>query len=129
MEIDRPEVVAEVAEIFARYETALVANDLAVLDELFWDDRRTVRFGFGETLVGHAAVSADRRGRQRQTLPRTLRSAAIATFGSAVAMVNAEFVPLGTHAVGRQSQTWVRFDEGWRVVSAHVSWEGGLAPD
>ncbi|MGI8684592.1 MAG: oxalurate catabolism protein HpxZ [Acidimicrobiales bacterium] len=128
METDRPDVVAEIAEVFARYETALVANDLAVLDELFWDDERTVRFGFGETLIGHAAVSADRRSRERQTSPRALRSVTIATFGPAMATVNAEFVPHGTDAVGRQSQTWVRFDGGWRVVSAHVSWEGGRAP-
>ncbi len=128
MEIDRPEVVAEVAEVFERYETALVANDLAVLDELFWDDERTLRFGFGETQVGHAAVSAGRRRAARQTPPRALRSVTIASFGPAVATVSAEFVPDGTDAVGRQSQTWVRFDEGWRVVSAHVSWEGGRAP-
>ena len=128
METDRPDVMAEIAEVFARYETALVANDLAVLDELFWDDERTVRFGFDETLIGHAEVSADRHSRERQTPPRVLRSVTIATFGSAVATVNAEFVPDGTDAAGRQSQTWVRFDEGWRVVSAHVSWEGGREP-
>ena len=129
MEIDRAEVVAEVAEVFARYETALVANDLAVLDELFWDDERTVRFGFGETQVGHAAVSADRRSRPRQTPPRTLRAVTITTFGSSTATVTAEFVPEESDAVGRQSQTWMRLDGGWRVVSAHVSWQGGRAPD
>jgi hypothetical protein len=72
--------------------------------------------------------AADRRSRHRQTGPRTLRSVMIATFGPAVATANAEFVPHGTEAVGRQSQTWVRFAAGWRVVSAHVSWEGGRAP-
>lgn len=129
MEIDRPDVVAEVAEVFARYEKALVANALDVLDELFWEDDRTVRFGFGETQIGHKAVSADRRGRERQTSPRFLRLVTITTFGSSMATVTAEFVPDGTDAVGRQSQTWLCFDEGWRVVSAHVSWEGGRAPD
>ena len=128
MEIDRPDVVAEVATVFARYEAALVANDLAVLDELFWEDERTVRFGFGETLVGHDAIAADRRTRARQTTPRRLRAVIITTFGPSVATVTAEFVPEGTDAVGRQSQTWLRLAEGWRVVSAHVSWEGGRAP-
>lgn len=128
MEIDRPDVVAEVGEVFARYEAALLANDLAVLDELFWDDGRTLRFGFDGTQVGHGAVSADRRGRHRQTPPRHLRLVTITTFGSALATVNAEFVPDGTDAVGRQSQTWVQMAQGWRVVSAHVSWEGGRAP-
>ena len=125
MEIDRADVVAEVADVFARYETALVANDLAVLDELFWDDARTVRFGFDGTQVGHAAVAADRRTRDRQTAPRELRSVHVTAFGPSVATVNAEFVPHGSDGVGRQSQTWVRLDEGWRVVSAHVSWQDG----
>ena len=129
VEIDRPDVVAEVADVFGRYEKALVANDLDVLDELFWNDERTVRFGFGETQVGHQAVSADRRSRERQTRPRFLRLVTITTFGPSMATVTAEFVPNGTDAVGRQSQTWMRLDEGWRVVSAHVSWEGGRAPD
>jgi hypothetical protein len=128
VEIDRPDVVAGVAQVFARYETALVANDLAVLDELFWEDERTVRVGFDATQVGHAAVVADRRARDRQTLPRRLRLVAITTFGPAMATVTAEFVPDGSDAVGRQSQTWVRFEEGWRVVSAHVSWKDGRAP-
>lgn len=128
MEIDLPDVVAEVAEVFARYETALVANDLAVLDELFWRDERTVRFGFGETLVGHDAIAADRRRRERQTSPRQLRAVRITTFGASAATVTAEFLPDGSSAVGRQSQTWARTGNGWRVVSAHVSWEGGQAP-
>jgi len=127
VEIDRPDVVAEVAELFRRYERALVANDLVALDEFFWDDERTVRFGFGETLVGHRAIAADRRSRERQTSPRRLRAVTIATFGSDVATVSAEFVPDGSDVVGRQSQTWVKLGGGWRVVSAHVSWEGGRA--
>ena len=129
MEIDRPDVVAEVAEVFERYETALVANDLAVLDELFWDDRRTTRFGFDGTQVGHEAIAADRRARGRQTAPRRLRLVTITTFGQSMATVAAEFVPDGTEAVGRQSQTWARLAAGWRVVGAHVSWEDGRAPD
>lgn len=128
MEIDRPDVMAEVAEVFERYERALVANDLALLDELFWDDERTVRFGFDGTQMGHRAVAADRRARARQTAPRRIRLVAITTFGPSMATVTAEFVPDGTDALGRQSQTWARFDEGWRVVSAHVSWEAGRAP-
>lgn len=129
MEIDRPDVVAEVAEFFGRYETALIANDLVVLDEFFWDDERTVRFGFGETLIGHQAIAADRRTRERQTSPRQVRHVTITTFGPSLATVSAEFVPDRSDVVGRQSQTWVKLDDGWRVVSAHVSWEGGRAPD
>ena len=129
MEIDEPYVLAEVADVFERYEAALVANDLAVLDELFWDDKRTVRCGFDGTQIGHQAVAADRRSRERQTAPRRLRVVVITAFGQSMATVTAEFVPHGTDAVGRQSQTWVRLDEGWRVVSAHVSWEDGRAPE
>jgi uncharacterized protein (TIGR02246 family) len=128
MHIDRPNVVEEISRIFERYERALVDNDLEVLDELFWDDGRTVRFGFGESLRGHEAIARDRRSRDRQTSPRSLRWTTVTTFGTDVATVTTEFVPNGSNAVGRQSQTWVRLPKGWRVVSAHVSWEGGRPP-
>ncbi len=126
---DIAEVVAEVADAFDRYEAALVANDLDTLTELFWADERVVRFGPEGSQYGAAAVEAHRRAQVRQTLPRSLRERRITTFGTDVAMVTVEFVPHGLTNVGRQSQTWVRTAHGWRVVSAHVSWEGGRAPD
>jgi hypothetical protein len=122
-EVNRREVVAEVRSVFERYEAALVANDLEVLDELFWDSPHTERFGLGDRQQGFAAVQSARRAVERQTPRRTLRDLVIITFDDHTAVVTTEFVPEdGTTPVGRQSQTWMRFPEGWRVVSAHVSW-------
>lgn len=121
-DVDLAVPLAEITETFQRYETALAANDLDVLDELFWADRRTVRVGIDERQDGFAAVSAFRRGQARQTPPRTLRDTVIVTFDARTAVVTTTFVPIDGSPVGRQSQTWVRFGEGWRVVAAHVSW-------
>ncbi len=122
-EVDRPDVVAEVRATFERYEAALVANDLDVLDELFWDSPHTERVGLADRQHGFAEVSSHRRGLARQTPPRTLRDLVVTTFGDHTAVVTTEFVPDdGATPVGRQSQTWLRFPEGWRVVAAHVSW-------
>jgi hypothetical protein len=122
-EVNRREVVAEVRSVFERYEAALVDNDLDVLDELFWDSTHTERFGLSDRQRGFAAVQSARRTVTRQTPPRTLRDLVIITFDDHTAVVATEFVPDdGVSPVGRQSQTWVRFPEGWRVVSAHVSW-------
>jgi hypothetical protein len=122
--VNDPKVVAEVIAAFERYERALVANDLDTLDELFWDSPHTLRYGFAETQHGWEEVSAFRRSLPRQTPPRTLHHTVVTTHGRDVATVNTEFTPEGSTAVGRQSQTWVRRPEGWRVVSAHVSWAG-----
>jgi hypothetical protein len=122
-DVDRPDVLAEISAVFDRYEAALVANDLDVLDELFWHDERTQRFGLADRQHGFAEVRSARRALPRQTPPRTLREPVITTFGSTLAVVTTEFVPDdGATPVGRQLQTWVRFAEGWRVVAAHVSW-------
>jgi hypothetical protein len=123
-EINDPEVRAEVLAVFERYERALVGNDVDALDGLFWDSPHTLRYGFGETQHGWAEVSAFRRAAARQTPPRTLHDTVVTTYGRDVATVNTEFTPEGSSVVGRQSQTWVRVPEGWRVVSAHVSWRG-----
>jgi Protein of unknown function (DUF3225) len=118
-EINLPDVHAEVSAVFARYEQALVANDVAVLDELFWPSEHTVRYGVGENLVGIAAIRAFRAARPAIGLERTLAHTVITTYGRDFATAMTEFVrPAVT---GRQSQTWVRFAEGWRVVAAHVS--------
>jgi hypothetical protein len=123
-EVNDPDVLAEVRAVFERYERALVANDVDTLDELFWASPHTLRYGFAETQHGRDEVAAHRRTLPRQTAPRTLRDTVIVTFGRDLATVNTEFVPDGDPGIGRQSQTWVRFPEGWRVVSAHVSWRG-----
>lgn len=120
-EVNIPEVLAEVTAAFARYEAALVSNDVAVLDELFWDSPHTIRYGPAESLYGRAEILAFRRARPSAGLDRTLARTVITTFGRDMATANTEFHRAGTAKVGRQSQTWVRLPEGWRVVAAHVS--------
>ena len=121
-DVNLPDVVAAVRAAFERYEAALVANDLATLDELFWDSAETVRYGFADVQHGFAEVSAFRRSLPRQTAPRTLLRTSITTFGSDAAAVTTEFVLDGEARVGRQSQLWIRMADTWRVASAHVSW-------
>jgi hypothetical protein len=121
LEINLPEVVAEVEAVFARYEEALVNNRIDVLDELFWPAPSTVRYGIGENLVGIDAIRAFRAARPSAGLARTLAATVITTFGRDFATAMTEFRRVGNDRVGRQSQTWVRFAEGWRVVAAHVS--------
>ncbi len=121
MDINLPEVLAEVAQVFARYEAALVNNDVAVLDELFWDSPHTVRYGAGENLVGIDAIRAFRAARSPAGLARRLGNTVITTYGRDFATAMTEFRREGNAATGRQSQTWVRFAQGWRVVAAHVS--------
>ena len=118
-EIDIADVVAEVRTAFDRYEAALVANDVGVLNELFWNSWRTLRYGPAENLYGYDAISAFRAARSPAGLSRTLTNLVITTFGRDFATANAEFVRMDRR--GRQSQTWVRMREGWRVVAAHVS--------
>jgi len=119
--INDPEVLAEVSAAFARYEDALVNNRVEVLDELFWPSPSTVRYGVGENLVGIEAIRAFRAARASAGLARDLERTLITTFGRDFATAMTEFRRGGSTAVGRQSQTWVRFPEGWRVVAAHVS--------
>ena len=122
MDVDLPEVVAEVREAFERYEQALVTNDVATLDALFRQDERTIRYGIAENLYGHKEVAAFRAGRSPINLVRTRSRTVITTYGRDFAVASTLFhrdVMAGK--VGRQMQTWVRFPEGWRVVAAHVS--------
>lgn len=118
--INDPRVVAEVEAAFRRYEAALVANDIATLDELFWDSPHTLRYGASENLYGSEAIRAFRAARDPAGLARTLRNTVITTFGADFATANTEFLREG-QPLGRQSQTWVRLPQGWRVVAAHVS--------
>jgi hypothetical protein len=122
MEIDLPEVVAEVKAAFERYEKALVSNDVPVLDELFRDDPRTVRYGATEILYGYDEIKSFRAARSPVALGRKLSRTTITTFGRDFAVASTLYErPSAPGKIGRQTQTWVRFPEGWRVVVGHVS--------
>ena len=122
MEINLPEVVAEVKECFERYETALVGNDVLALNAMFRDDARTVRYGAGEILYSYAEIKAFRAARSPVALGRTLSRTVITTFGREFAVASTLYErPTAPGKTGRQMQTWVKFPEGWRVVAAHVS--------
>ena len=119
--INIPEVLAEVSTQFARYEKALTANDVEVLDELFWNSPHTLRYGATENLYGYDAIKAFRAGRPTQGLERVILKTVITTYGHDFATANVEFQRAGNARSGRQSQTWLRTPVGWRVVAAHVS--------
>lgn len=122
MDIDLPEVVAEVRDAFARYEEALVSNDVATLDALFRDDPRTIRYGATENLYGYGEIKSFRAARSPQGLARTLSRTVITTYGRNFAVASTLYNrPSNAGKIGRQMQTWVKFPEGWRVVAAHVS--------
>lgn len=122
MQIDDPEVKAEVEAAFARYETALVTNDVQTLEELFWDDRRTIRYGAAENLYGMDAIRAFRRARSPVRVERRIGETVITTFGRDFATASTLFWRDNAPGkVGRQMQSWARLPEGWRVVAAHVS--------
>ncbi|MEQ8823194.1 MAG: oxalurate catabolism protein HpxZ [Filomicrobium sp.] len=122
MKINDPAVLEDVTAAFQRYETALVTNDVAVLDELFWIDPKTVRMGATENLYGHEQILAFRKTRSSKNLDRTLQNTMITTFGLDHASAVTEFTRPGESRIGRQSQMWVRIDGDWRIVAAHVSW-------
>lgn len=122
MQIDLPEVVAEVRKAFDEYEDALVNNKVDKLDELFRDDPRTIRYGGGEILYGYAAIKAFRGARSPVGLGRTISQTVITTYGTEFATASTLYErPSAPGKIGRQMQTWVKFPEGWRVVAAHVS--------
>jgi hypothetical protein len=125
MDINLPDVVAEVTVAFARYEAALVGNQVEVLDELFWNSPHTLRYGAAENLYGYDAIRAFRAGRSPQGLARRVLRTAITTYGRDFATTNIEFQRDGSDRIGRQSQTWMRTPQVWRVVSAHVSLMSG----
>jgi hypothetical protein len=126
MEIDRPEVVAEVTAAFERYEKALVTNDVAVLDATFRDDPRTIRYGIAENLYGFGEIAAFRAARVPVGLMRRISRTVITTYGRDFAVASTLFHRDSMPGrVGRQMQTWVRFADGWHVVAAHVSGRRG----
>ena len=126
MTIDDPVLVQEVSDAFYAYERALMADDIAAMDALFHDAPTTNRYGVGEVLYGIEAIREFRKGRGGSP-QRTLGTVAIAAYGRDFATANAEFFREGSERRGRQSQSWVRFADGWKVVSAHVSIEGATS--
>jgi len=121
LEINIPEVVAEVTEVFQRYERALIANDVEVLDALFWNNPNTLRFGVAENLYGYQAVASFRSSRAPIDLTRHLRNTVIVSYGRDFATANTEFQRVGSAVTGRQSHVWIRTEDGWRIAAAHVS--------
>ncbi len=122
MEIDLPEVVAEVTAAFERYEEALGSNDVATLNALFHNDPRTIRYGAAEILYGHGEIAAFRSARSPAGLARTISRTVITTYGRDHAVASTLFDRVSAPGkIGRQMQTWVRFPQGWRIVAAHVS--------
>lgn len=119
--IDRPAILAEVNAAFYQYEQASITNDVATLNELFWHDPRTVRYGAGENLYGIEAIQAFRAARSPAGLERVLQNTVITTFGDDLAVASTEFTRAGNDKTGRQTQTWVKLACGWRIVAAHIS--------
>ena len=126
MIIDDPAVLAEVTAAFHEYERALMTDDVPAMDRLFADAPTTVRYGVGEVLYGADAIREFRKGRGGSPR-RRLGRVAITTYGDSFATANAEFFRERSERRGRQSQTWVKFADGWKVVSAHVSIEGSTS--
>ncbi len=124
MTINDPGVMAEIEAAFAAYEVALMANDIAALDDLFWNTPQTLRYGVGENLYGFEAIAQFRKDRPGGSPQRVLRNTVLTTYGADVATANTEFLREGSSTVGRQSQTWLRTDAGWKIAAAHVSLMG-----
>ncbi len=120
-EVNRPEIVSEVRAVFDRYEAALLANDVPVLEELFWQSPHAVRFGVGEDLYGWQAIADFRRARRTGPFKRRLENTVITTFGTAFATASSEYWREGHERVGREMKSLVHMPEGWRIVAAHVS--------
>ena len=120
MEINNAQVLGEVTAAFRRYEDALVSNDVSILNELFWDNTLTLRYGIAENLYGHEEIASYRGARSPAGLARQVTRTVVTAYGRDFATTNLEFTRAGRH--GRQSQAWARMAEGWRIVAAHVSY-------
>lgn len=119
--VNDPATLAELQQVFERYEAALLANDVAALNDFFWHDDRVLRYGITEHSHGHAALSAYRLGASPVDRRRRLHRTVITTFGRDAGSACTEFSTAPSTAIGRQTQTWIRFAQGWRIVAAHVS--------
>lgn len=124
MQVNDPVALVELGSAFEAYEAALMSNDVETLDGLFWKSPHTVRYGVGENLYGAEEILAFRRQRRGGSPQRRLTRTVITTFGDSFGVTSTEFVRQGGARIGRQSQTWVRLAEGWRIVAAHVSLMG-----
>jgi hypothetical protein len=120
MEINNLQTLTELTRQFDRYQQAIIDNDVAVLNELFWNHTFTLRYGTGENLYGHAEIAAYRGARDRNSVMRVVGKSVLTSYGRDAATTNIEFTRAGRN--GRQSQTWIRMSEGWRIVAAHVSY-------
>lgn len=125
MTVNDTSIIAELRELAERYEIALMANDLPTLDGMFWQSPHVVRMGVGENLYGIESIAAFRAARPGGSPPRRVIRTTISSFGRDMGVINVEFQRIGAVANGRQSQSWVRFAEGWRIVAAHVSLMAG----
>lgn len=121
LEVNRPEALAGLTSAFEAYESALQSNDLAELERLFWANPLTLRYGTHDVQYSHAEIARFRRDRGPVDQRRTLRNTRITTFGEDFGVVNTEYIARNAERIGRQSQTWIRTDDGWRISSAHVS--------
>jgi hypothetical protein len=121
MEINTPAVVADVRRVFDVYETALTTNDTATLDALFWDHPAVIRYGPREVLKGKAEIAAFRKSRDTVDLARTIEDLVITTYGDAMATAFCEYRRTASGRRGKQTQTWIRTADGWRIAAAHVS--------
>lgn len=121
--VNDPAVVTQVTDLYLKYEEALCNNNLDVMDSLFWDGAEVVRFGITENLYGGDEIRNFRQNRSNPKIEREISNLKVVTFGKDAATVTLEFRRIinGVERFGRQSQTWYRFSEGWKVVSAHVS--------
>ena len=123
MTINDPDVHRELSELYPRYEAALVENDVQTLTDLFWASPLAMRFGATENLYGAEEIEDFRKSRPARGLARTVTRLDIVAFGRDHASITLEFERTAADKTvhGRQSQLWVRFAEGWRIVAAHVS--------
>ena len=121
MQVNEPQALAELTAAFEAYERALLGNDIEGLNRLFWESPLTLRYGVRELLYSHAEIAKFRRDRGAIDQRRTLRNTRLTTFGRDFGTANTEYLPHGSERIGRQSQTWVRTPEGWKIVCAHVS--------
>ena len=122
MDVNIPEILEEVTAAFMSYEKAITENDVKMINHLFWNDAKTLRYGPNGTLISHEALSTFRRNRVTDGVRRVLKNTSIVTFGQDYAVANAEANDEDISGTVRQSQTWVRTNEGWKIVSAHVSY-------
>lgn len=121
MEINNAEVHGEITDAFWRYTNALIANDVDIVKEMFWDSEHTLRYGKGESLYGKDAIATFRDGQRGRPLELEVTRLVITAFGRDFGTANCEMLIQGTAGMTRMSHSWVRLEEGWRIVAAQVS--------